>query len=120
MRIAIIAILFLIAVPILGFGIRWATADIRGQLQAREEIFSGPSRIARYEEFFNLCNDVIAMKARRDVLEIGSNEWRGVNGILIGIVSDYNSRAGQADTSANFLASNLPYKISSEGLTICN
>lgn len=128
----IIGLILIVALSAGTWAWRYYTAEIRGVITAEEQIESAPSRIARYEEFFDLCASVqrnkAALNAQRERLEgeesqkersrIRSN-IAGLSAQIAGTVSRYNNNAAQDYTSGRFKASNLPYQLSTEGATTC-
>ena len=129
----ILAAVFGIAVLVLGgLGVRYLLAEPRGIVGAEEQIESAPSRISRYEEFFNLCATAQTQKAALEAQKerLNSNpegvHLRRIESNIAGLkaqiartVNTYNSRATQSYTSGRFRDSNLPYQLSTKGETQC-
>jgi hypothetical protein len=122
----IAGILFLsVAFPLGYWGFRVFFAEEIGRGNAEIEIQSAPSRIARYEEFFNLCvsvqNAEIALDAESSRLEATTNpdEQSTVRTNISGLtatrangINQYNANALKDYTDGQFRASNLPYQLS--------
>lgn len=110
-----------------GYYASWFRAPFEGRLEMREQVFSGPSQLVRYEHFFNLCAEIEALEVRIDSLETQESltekeekELRGLVGIRASRVSQYNADARKENTSANFLSANLPYQIVMNESTRCS
>ncbi|WP_019558520.1 hypothetical protein [Thioalkalivibrio sp. ALE12] len=114
------------------WAIRYYTAEVRGVISGEEQIESAPSRISRYEHFFDLCASVqtqkAALAAQRDRLERVTDDGvrdriesniAGLTTQVARTVNRYNAEASKDYTSARFRASNLPYQLSTEGDTTC-
>lgn len=130
--IAVIAAIFLLTVG--GWAWRYYTAEVRGTVDAEEQIESAASRIARYEEFYNRCASVqshedalVAQEERLANLDSDSKEASRVRTVIAGIKSQrarairqYNADASNSYTSGRFRASNLPYRLDIDARqTIC-
>lgn len=105
---------------------RYYTAEIRGTVDAEEQLESSQSRISRYEEFFNLCATVQtrerALQAQKERLinspHADSRELSRIRSNIAALesqreraINTYNARASQAYTSGRFKASNLPHRL---------
>lgn len=113
--------------------VRWVTADARGQLQAREQILSGPARIAAYNHFFDLCaavqTDEATIVAQRDELKTGPSESRrgqiqsNIAALKSGRaekINAYNADARKDYTIGQFRDLGLPYRLdASQEATSC-
>lgn len=99
------------------FGIRWATADLRGKGSAREQIkANGSFRIAAYNEFFDLCGAVQAQEDRLRIFadddsENGRINLRAVEAKRAELIREYNNKASRGYTEGQFRASDLPYRL---------
>ena len=115
----------LILVVVFAVGItRWVTADARGRLQAREQILSGPARIAAYNHFFDLCaqvqSDEATMRALNDELKGAPPEIRK-NQIAVTLtalvagraekINQYNADARKDYTIGQFRNLALPFTL---------
>lgn len=114
------------------WAIRYFTAETRGIITAEEQIESAPSRITRYEHFFDLCAAAQSMqhalKAQEERLQHASSDKEasrirsnvaGIKSNLARTINQYNSEASQDYTSGRFKASNLPWQLSHEGEIKC-
>lgn len=143
----VIAIMAVLAIG--GFAIRWATAPVKGKLQAREQINSGGNRIQATESFYNSCRD--ALSAQKTVLYLEaqlksqkaeladerannddtSSTLDDISVTLTNItankatftsaVNDYNAKAKTTFNEGKFLPGNLPRQLPTTigGLTTC-
>jgi parvulin-like peptidyl-prolyl isomerase len=117
-----------VGIATLAGAIQWSTADVRGKLDAREQIHaSGDYRIQAYEHFFNLCASVQtneqSLDAQYDELnaakDIGDkdNEARilaniaGIRAARQDAINQYNADAHKDYTLGQFRASSLPYQL---------
>jgi len=122
----IIGIIALIALLTVGsWAYRYYTAEIRGTVDAEEQIESAPSRISRYEEFYNRCasiqgheDSIQAQMKRLDSVDPESSEAGRVRANIAGLESQrarsirrYNTDAANSYTMGRFRASNLPYRL---------
>jgi hypothetical protein len=102
-------------------------ADEIGRGNAERQIESAPSRISRYEYFFDLCVSVQTAETAIDQetarLEAETNESvrsqirqniSAQHTVRMNGVNTYNADAKKDYTSARFLASNLPYQLSTQ------
>lgn len=107
-----------------GLAFRYFTADVRGRVDAQEQILSGPNRIAQYDHFFNLCASVQSLEAQLDALNVElpraptvRDESRilasitGVTAARARAINQYNADALKSYTSARFRDSDLPFQI---------
>lgn len=108
------------------FGARWFLAGPLGSLTAREQILSGPNRIAQYNQFFNICASIQTHESQLDALyaerdattdqkqlsRINAN-ITGVSAARAGAINQYNANATKDYTSAQFRDSDLPYQLAS-------
>lgn len=118
---ATLVLVLLIAVAIAG--IRWVTAEPRGQLAAREQIQSAGSRIAAYNHFFDLCAAVqaqeAALAAQYAALSgaVGDERERlranvaGLTAQRARSIAQYNADARKSYTIGQFRASGLPFEL---------
>ncbi|MCX4799693.1 hypothetical protein OG497_38200 [Streptomyces sp. NBC_01242] len=106
------------------FAIRWATADVRGKADKREQtIANGAFRIATYEEFFDLCASVqsaeqkvkvleeeLAAKPSEDRAERIRTSIAALKATRADSIATYNSKASQEHRTA-FQDAALPYHL---------
>ena len=119
MAVMVIALLFFG-----GLAFRYYTADVRGRVDANEQIKSGSSRIVNYEHFFNLCASIQGNEAQIRALEkelsFGNNGERpriqanitGVTAARARAIAQYNADAAKSYTQGQFRSSALPYQLS--------
>lgn len=111
------------------------TAPFRGEVSKHEQIeANGSYRIAKYDEFYDMCasiqskNDQINVledelrsttdKKRADVLQSGITANKNMKAQ---IVNDYNAQAASNYTAGQMKDSDLPYQIGvNEENVICN
>lgn len=126
---AVLLVVFtLVAVAVGSWVVRYYTAELKGMVRAEEQITDAPSRIARYEYFFDLCAAVqnneamLAAQKRRlkTAMESGASdrELTQIRSAIAGIeaqrarnINQYNSESTKEYTSARFKASGLPYRL---------
>lgn len=126
---AAVAIVLLVAGTL---GIKYLTADTRGQVDANERIKAdGGNRIAEYERFFDLCSSAMTTQDQIDNLEDEaktaeeprltqiSSSITALKGKLSENVNDYNSAASRDYTSGQFRDSNLPFELDREKEISC-
>lgn len=134
---AIIAAMIVASMGIFGWGFfQRSTADFRGETAQIESVQANASyRIAQYNSFFDQCEAIVAKEAQientqKRLDELGENgdaaEKQRLQISLLALqnsrselITKYNADAAKADTEANFLASELPYKITQNGETKC-
>jgi hypothetical protein len=120
----------IVLVLVLGLGtwaFRVATAELKGRGDAHIEINSGANRIAQYEHFFDLCVSVQNAETGLDaenarLKETTDPHMKGIiqtniSGLIMTRqhgINTYNADATKNYTSGQFLASNLPYQLSTE------
>ena len=104
----------------IAFGWGWITAGPTGQLEARQDILSGDTRIAAYNHFHNLCASIQGNEGQIDELEATletiSDEGRdrilvsiaGVRGARHQAIAQYNADASKDYTIGQFLDLELP------------
>jgi hypothetical protein len=115
----LLAIIVFIALALGGLAWRYYTAELRGRVDAQEQIESAPSRIQRYQEFFNLCQSIQTKEDAIDNLRANSTMDEERKGTAITanqnaraqLINEYNSKSAQSYTAARFKASNLAYQI---------
>lgn len=107
----------------IAFGWGWITAGPTGQLEARQDILSGDTRIAAYNHFHNLCASIQGNEGQIDELEATletiSDEGRdrilvsiaGVRGARHQAIAQYNADASKDYTIGQFRDLDLPYKL---------
>lgn len=120
----LMAVLVVVAIAALVFGIRWITAEPKGKLQAREQIQSGSNRIAAYNHFFDLCaavqSDEATIASLKEELGTGPSESRRgqIQATLTALraaraekINQYNADARKDYTTGQFRSSGLPYTL---------
>lgn len=107
---------------------RYYTAPIKGKVGAEEQLESAPSRISKYNHFFDLCGNIQALQDRANdqyeqLSRLKANDTpdqdvsrvlQNINGIEAQIadqVRKYNQDARKDYTQARFHASKLPYQL---------
>lgn len=123
---------FIVVVSLSGLAYRYMTADIKGQVDAQEQITSGANRVQEYETFFKLCDNTSNMKGnvetQRSLLDDAetSKERSRLRSNIAGMeaairknVSQYNSMSQQYTTD-RFKDSSLPVRLEFDGETVCN
>jgi|SRR5690554_2957043 len=122
---AILALTLLIAG---GFAFRWVTADIRGEMDARETILAdGDFRITAYNSFFNQCAAIQNHEGRIASLELELNDTENppsesraetirmsltaIRSQRTAAINNYNGDAAREWTSGQFRDEGLPYQI---------
>jgi hypothetical protein len=112
------------AITTVTFGIRWATADLRGAADVREKtVANGDFRIGSYEEFFDLCASVqtaeaaiknaeteLATKPSQDRAEKLQQVITAQRNARADSITSYNSKASQNHRQA-FQDTDLPYTL---------
>lgn len=106
------------------YGWRWATAGPVGQLEAREEILSGATRITAYNHFFDLCASVQANEAalaasidelsattRPEDQERIRTNITGLTAQRARAIAQYNADARKSYTIGQFRSLSLPYEL---------
>lgn len=114
----------IVLLTLLGLGWRYVLADPKGRVQAQEQIKSGPSRIAAYNHFFDLCagvqSDEATMASLREELTTGPSESRRgqIQATLTALrsaraekINQYNADARKDYTIGQFRSSGLPYTL---------
>lgn len=105
---------------------RLETAAFFGNVDAQVQIESGPSRIAKYEEFFETCSAVRSVEAQLDAqktllasLDPTHDQYARTMTNIAGLsarrathIETYNRLAAQEETTARFQADNLPSRLS--------
>lgn len=132
----VLAVVFGIALLIGGsWAFRYYTAEIRGAVDAEEQITRGASRISRYEEFYNRCASIqghesalAAQEARlASITDQSSGEASRVRANIAGIraqrdreIHRYNTDSANSYSRGRFRASNLPYQLNvNASNTVC-
>lgn len=122
----------LIAMSIGGLAWRYYTADVRGVVDAEEQITRGTNRIQQYERFFDLCSQAQTMQSSIESQELlledaDESERRRIRSNLAGMnaqlnryVNQYNVNAAKDYTAARFQASNLPFNLNAEQPIVCS
>lgn len=120
--IGVIAVVLLLSAG--GWAWRYYTAEVRGVVDAEEQIQSGDNRIQNYNWFFEMCHTVISYRDRiqnqekRLEYDIEAKEAERVRANIAGLrsqqaraVQKYNARARQEYTAGQFKSADLPYEI---------
>lgn len=122
-------ILAIVAVLALGLGLMYATgwlqrltADFRGETAQIEKVQADPNfRIAAYEAFYDRFGRIEALEQQICTMKDAdlpedqvSTNVLALTNQRIDLIEKYNADARKEDTRANFLASDLPYEITSE------
>ncbi|HHT9116723.1 MAG TPA: hypothetical protein ACFYEL_09665 [Candidatus Wunengus californicus] len=110
-----------------GWAIKYYTSDVRGRINATEDIKSGSSRIANYNHFFDLCasvqRDELALEAQSKQLAQTSDAPQinriqtniaGLEGHRAGQITQYNADARKDYTAGQFRDSSLPFQLSTD------
>lgn len=116
----------ILALALLGLGLRWVLAEPTGAVEQREQtIGSGDYRIQAYEQFFTECASARTLQQNLTVARTAAgtnypdeNRQAQLDANVIALesqlnqaVNTYNAHAMQADTRAHFLDSNLPFQL---------
>lgn len=114
------------------FGLRWFTAGPSGALIAREQILSGPQRIAAYNHFFNLCASIQGLEGGLAAAETAQKaatterEQERQQANLASLktfraqsIAQYNADAAKDYTIGQFRDLDLPFQISLKESTQC-
>lgn len=122
----------IIALSLSTYVYRYMTADIKGQVDAQEQITSGGNRVQEYEKFFKLCENTANMKGNVETQRLlldsaeTTKERSRIRANIAGMeasirknVSDYNSMSKQY-TTERFKDSSLPHRLDFDGNTDCN
>lgn len=130
--IAVSFIFIITAITAGSLAYRYYMAPVHGKVNAEVQIESAPSRIQKYEHFFNLCAQVQTMKAsiaaQRDLLDPAETtkersriraNLAGMTAQLARYVNQYNADSQKNYTKARFKDSSLPYTLSVDGKTFC-
>lgn len=125
-------ILAIILISAASYGTRYFTAEVRGVVDAKEQVESASNRLEKYEEFFGLCAGVQTLKhsiAAQEKMLTSSNSdtmservmtnISGMQAHLARQVTEYNTKS-QMYTRKKFKSSNLPARLSLDGITYCN
>ena len=127
---AILALLAFVGLSLgstaLGYGWAWFAAPWQGRLEARQQIESGPSRIVNTNYFFNQCAAVRSAEDRIDTLRdelTAAKDSSDIHRIQTNLsaarigraeaIRDYNAKAANDYTSAQFQSAKLPYQLPS-------
>lgn len=118
------SILLILALSAGIWGFRYATAGVRGQIEAREEIQSADYRIYSYDHFYNLYANVQSyedqIRNQRNLMETLEDEEeiaryrQNVNALMnqrASVVRQYNADVRKEGTRGQFLADDLPRQI---------
>lgn len=130
---SIFLVLALITGVVVGvYFIKYNTADIRGRIEANEQLNSAEFRIAAYEHFFNLCASVetledslVSQESLLDNAETVKERTRvrsniaGMEGQRARAINQYNVDVDKGYTLAQFMDNDLPFKLNIESETNC-
>lgn len=122
---AVVTVFIVIAAGVAaGWAIKYATADVRGRIEANETIKSGANRIAQYNRFFNACAAVQANEGALDASlaqlaeTTSESEKERIRANITGLratrsrtIAEYNSDATKNYTNGQFRDSDLPYQL---------
>lgn len=122
---AIIGFFLIVGVLVAGgWAIKYYTADVRGKINANEQIKSGDNRIAQYDSFFNQCAAVqsfeTSLEAAYNALDRNTDpsDTNRLNINITGIeaqraraINEYNANAAKNYTDGQFRDIDLPYQI---------
>lgn len=131
--ITVIALVLVVGIPLGIWGLRVATADFFGQGNQEIETNRTDFRIPAYDRFFDLCSQVQSDKQRLESLEqeldVAQPDadrreqiFASMTAIRNGIaenVNQYNVDSAKEGTVGQFKASELPYRLETEGDTEC-
>ena len=121
---SVLGLILIIGVVVGVWIVRYYSADVRGKVTARETILSGPSRIAAYNYFFNLCS---AIQGHERALDALTNELdqttlekdrsrvisniTGLTSQRARSIAQYNVDARKDYTIGQFRDLSLPYQL---------
>lgn len=124
LKIIFLSIVILTTTIAAAWAIKYYTADIRGRINANEQIKSGASRIVNYNHFFNVCASIQTTESQIDFLTKAkdqTNDPAEVNRLIIAIagvesaragsINQYNADASKNYTEGQFRDSDLPFQI---------
>lgn len=124
MKIALIIAAAFFSIVAFAWTFTYYTADVRGRIQANEQIKSGANRIAQYDHFFNLCAGVQTNEASLDAQNeqlaqaTSDKEKERIRTNIAGLttaraegINQYNADARKNYTDGQFRDSDLPYQI---------
>jgi len=120
----VVVIGLILALTVGGLAWRYVIAAPKGKVEAREQIQSGPFRIAAYDRFFNLCAAVQSDEATIAALQAElktkppASRVTQINASITGLrsgraekINQYNADARKDYTIGQFRASGLPYQL---------
>ena len=133
-RIALISFAVVIAMYLasaaafgIDYGWRWFTAEPKGQLEAREQIQSGPMRLSAHNYFYDACASIQALEFRidgaqetvaKDLSQPGDFEYtrvrtnlEGLKGLRHEAIAKYNAEADDEYVEGQFRDAELPFSI---------
>lgn len=123
-----IALVVIVVTVVVIWSLQWLTADVRGELDQREQTRAdGTYRIAAYERFYDKCASVQALEDQIDNTEADESlpeNQKATNLLALrnqrnALIREYNADARKEDTRGNFLASDLPYELNPDEETTC-
>lgn len=123
--VVVVSVTFLV-IGAASFGLRWALAGPKGELQAREQILSGDNRIRAYNHFFDQCASIQALEStlsasldelasadqtnQDNIIRIQTN-ITGLRSQRARAVAEYNADASKNYTDGQFRSLSLPFQI---------
>jgi len=97
------------------------TAEIKGKVEAQQEIMSGENQIARYNEFFDVCANIQSLEYSLDaqyaLLENAEDQDRvryniaALEAQRARQIAQYNADSNKSYTWGQFRDSDLPYQL---------
>mgnify|MGYP006274476823 CR=1 FL=1 len=122
--IGLIGILGLVLLIGGGWAFRYYTAEMRGTIEAEEDIQSADYRVYSYDHFFNMYADIQAfddqIKNQEELIETLTDEEeiqryrKNINALKnqkAAVVREYNADARREETAGQFRDDGLPYQI---------
>ena len=104
--------------------LKYYTADVRGRVDANEQIKSGSNRIVQYDSFFNACSSIQGIEGTIDALleelasTVDENNKQRIQTNITGnkaaraqAIAQYNADARKNYTDGQFRDSDLPYQL---------
>jgi len=122
--------IFILNIGLWAGGLAWrsGTAEIKGKVEAIEDIYSGENQLKFYNQFHDICADIQATEdsldalyRKLDLFEQGSREYNQTLDAIAGNeihranqIRKYNADASKGWTWGNFRSSDLPYQLPTE------
>lgn len=130
---AVVVLLLLSLLSAGGWAWRYYTAEVRGVVDAEEQIESAGSRVQFYNHFHDMCSSIktskqaLATQYKMLGLSEGGKESVRVRANIAGLeatvasrVNQYNADSAKGYTAARFKDNSLPHRVSVDGTTHCN